>query len=222
MAHSVHICQASAFLLQVPRLLDESDPSLATMAEFADFFLNPQTVTIGLVVFNAIFAVQNLLDIGYLWGGARLPEGMTYASYAHRGAYPLVVTALLAAALMLIVFRPSADQKQGRRNRVLVYIWIAQNILLTVSAAWRLKLYVSVYSLTRLRFAAAVWMLLVAMGLVWICAHFCPQVESMADQRQCPYATGSALRMRVHRRVWLRCQLQRPPLPRVLQSWPRP
>jgi hypothetical protein len=78
---------------------------------------------------------------------------------------------LLAAALMLIVFRPSADQKQGRRNRVLVYIWIAQNILLTVSAAWRLKLYVSVYSLTRLRFAAAVWMLLVAMGLVWICAR---------------------------------------------------
>ncbi|NLF60041.1 MAG: DUF4173 domain-containing protein, partial [Lentisphaerae bacterium] len=70
------------------RLLAESDPSLAVMAEFADFFLNPQTVTIGLVVFNAIFAVQNLLDIGYLWGGAQLPEGMTYASYAHRGAYP--------------------------------------------------------------------------------------------------------------------------------------
>ncbi|OQC13642.1 MAG: hypothetical protein BWX73_02239 [Lentisphaerae bacterium ADurb.Bin082] len=153
------------------RLLAESDPSLAVMAEFADFFLNPQTVTIGLVVFNAIFAVQNLLDIGYLWGGARLPEGMTYASYAHRGAYPLVATALLAAVLMLIVFRPSADQKQGRRNRVLVYIWVAQNILLTVSAAWRLNLYVSVYSLTRLRFAAAVWMLLVALGLVWICAR---------------------------------------------------
>ena len=150
------------------RLRIEPDPVLGLAA---DFFLTPQTATIGLVVFNAIFAIQNLLDAGYLWGGARLPEGMTYASYAHRGAYPLVVTALLAAVLMLIVFRPSADRTQGRLNRVLVYIWIAQNILLTLSAAWRLNLYVSVYSLTRLRFAAAVWMLLVALGLVWICVR---------------------------------------------------
>ncbi len=150
------------------RLRIEPDPVLGLAA---DFFLTPPTATIGLVVFNAIFAVQNLLDAGYLWGGVRLPEGMTYASYAHRGAYPLVVTALLAAALMLIVFRPSADRTQGRLNRVLVYVWIAQNILLTLSAAWRLNLYVSVYSLTRLRFAAAVWMLLVALGLVWICVR---------------------------------------------------
>lgn len=144
----------------------EPDPILT---QTADFFFNPQTTAIGLTVFNAIFAVQNLLDIGYLWGGARLPEGMTYASYAHRGAYPLVATALLAAVLMLIVFRPSADPSQGRLNRALVYLWIAQNILLTASAAWRLNLYVDVYSLTRLRFAAAVWMLLVGLGLVWIC-----------------------------------------------------
>ena len=41
-------------------------------------------------------------------------------------------------------------------------IWIAQNILLVISAAWRLQAYIEVYTLTRLRVAAAVWMLMVA------------------------------------------------------------
>ena len=36
------------------------------------------------------------MDAAWLWGLAPLPEGLTLASYAHRGAYPLVVTALLA------------------------------------------------------------------------------------------------------------------------------
>lgn len=49
-----------------------------------------------LIVFNALFALQTASDIWYLWGGGALPQGMTYAQYAHRGAYPLVVTALLA------------------------------------------------------------------------------------------------------------------------------
>ena len=45
-------------------------------------------------VFNALFAVQSVSDLAYLWGGMRLPEGLSYADYAHRGAYPLIVTAL--------------------------------------------------------------------------------------------------------------------------------
>jgi hypothetical protein len=39
---------------------------------------------------------------------------------------------------------------------------------LTVSSFWRLQLYVNVYSLTRLRIAAAIWMGLVALGLIFI------------------------------------------------------
>src|SRR5690606_27350298 len=54
-----------------------------------------------LVVLNAVFLVQLALDARYLLLGAALPEGMTYAQYAHRGAYPLIVTALLAGAMVL-------------------------------------------------------------------------------------------------------------------------
>ena len=121
-----------------------------------------------LLLFNVIFAVQTVLDVCYLYGGAQLPEGMTYARYAHRGAYPLVATALLAAAFVLVAFRAGVQPDRMRLARRLVYAWLAQNVFLVFSAAWRLRLYVNVYTLTRWRVAAALWMLLVALGLVWI------------------------------------------------------
>jgi hypothetical protein len=127
----------------------------------------PGQVVRCLLLFNALFAIQNLLDLRYLYGGAALPSGMTYAEYAHRGAYPLIATALLAGAFVLITFRPGGMTQQLSAARRLVVAWLAQNVFLTLSALWRLHLYVQVYSLTRWRVAAAVWMLLVAAGLAW-------------------------------------------------------
>src|SRR5699024_6820763 len=59
--------------------------------------LGPATVIRSLILFNVLFAIQTILDGAYLWGHAALPNGVTYAAYAHRGAYVLIVTALLAA-----------------------------------------------------------------------------------------------------------------------------
>lgn len=119
-------------------------------------------------LFNVIFAVQTVLDVTYLWGGASLPEGMTWAEYAHRGAYPLVAAALLAAFFVLMTFRDGPPRESLKWARRLVYIWLAQNLFLVFSAGWRLSLYIEVYTLTRLRIAAMIWMLLVACGLVYI------------------------------------------------------
>lgn len=125
-------------------------------------YLNPRSVMRALVLFNLIFAVQTVMDLGYLWGGVRLPEGMNYATYAHRGAYPLMMTALLAGAFALVA-QPWLD---GRLMRGLLLVWVAQTVLLVVSSILRLDLYVGVYGLTHLRFAAFVWMAVVALGLV--------------------------------------------------------
>ncbi len=120
-------------------------------------------------VFNALFAVQTLLDLGYFWSGFTLPEGMTYARYAHRGAYPLVATTLLAILFILATFSDDRDLETPERRRAvrLVYLWLAQNAFLIASAAARLQLYVDVYQLTRLRVAAAIWLGLVAAGLAF-------------------------------------------------------
>jgi hypothetical protein len=134
-------------------------------------FFTPGLLLRCLVVLNALFAVQTVMDVRYLWGGAALPAGMTYAEYAHRGAYPLVLAALLAGLFVLVAFRRDSGSPAMRWARGLVYLWLAQNVLLVLSAGWRLRLYVGAYSLTRLRTAAAVWMLLVVCGLIWIAAR---------------------------------------------------
>lgn len=127
----------------------------------------PKVVFRSMILFNIVFAVQNLLDVEYLWAGASLPQGMTYAQYAHRGAYPLIFTALLAGLIVLIVF--SVKKREGRiwtGVRLMVYLWMLQNVFLVLSSVLRLEKYVSIYSLSRLRVAAFIWMLLVAAGLV--------------------------------------------------------
>ena len=133
-----------------------------------DLLLGREAIARSLVLFNLLFAVQTGLDAIYLWGGASLPEGTTYASYAHRGAYPLIATALLAAGFVLAAMRPGGPAESSPFLRGLVYLFVAQNVGLVLSSILRLDLYVSVYSLSYWRVAAFIWMGLVALGLVLI------------------------------------------------------
>jgi Domain of unknown function (DUF4173) len=98
------------------RTFQVASVSTEAVAEL-DYLLGAQAVMRSLVLFNALFALQTVLDLTYLWGGAALPDNMTYASYAHRGAYPLIATALLAAGFVLLAMRPggavAADPPPG-------------------------------------------------------------------------------------------------------------
>ena len=127
------------------------------------FGMNPASVANALGLFNLIFALQTAMDLTCLWCGADLPDGLSHAQYAHRGAYPLVATALLAGVFALIS-RPYTEGQP--RLRRLLALWLGQNILLVISSLYRLDLYVESYGLTYLRIAAAIWMGLVAMGLM--------------------------------------------------------
>ena len=68
----------------------ESAPSTAVAIEPSelDYLFGVQAMSRSLILFNALFALQSGLDLVYLWGGVALPDGLTYAEYAHRGAYP--------------------------------------------------------------------------------------------------------------------------------------
>ena len=136
---------------------------------------NPSSVLRSLILFNALFAVQTVMDLTFLWAGADLPDGVTYAEYAHRGAYTLIAAALLSAVFVLIAMRPDGASGQMPVIRTLVYVWVAQNVLLVASAVQRLNIYVDIYALTHWRVAAFIWMGLVAAGLVLIVARIALQ-----------------------------------------------
>jgi hypothetical protein len=151
------------------RPVRQAEPGAAPAAPSApDYLLGVQAMSRSLILFNVLFALQSGLDLIYLWGGATLPDGMSHAEYAHRGAYPLIATALLAAGFVLIAMRPGGPAEQSRLIRPLVLAWIGQNILLVISSIFRLDLYVGAFSLTYLRLAAFIWMGLVAAGLLLI------------------------------------------------------
>ncbi|MBV9883359.1 MAG: DUF4173 domain-containing protein [Sphingomonadaceae bacterium] len=133
--------------------------------------VTPGSVTLSLLAFNLIFALQNGLDLAFLWSGAALPAGMSFAEYAHRGAYPLIATALLAGLFVLVTLRPGTATAASRPIRLLVTLWTLQNVLLVASTMLRTVDYIQAYSLTELRIAALIWMGLVALGLVLICVR---------------------------------------------------
>ena len=144
------------------RLPDATPPVQGPRRPFALPGLNAPSALRALVLFNAVLGVQSVMDLGYLWAGADLPQGMSHATYARRGAYPLLATALLAGGFALAT-RPF--QGESRMVRALVLLWLGQNLLLVASSGLRLLVYVQAYGLTYLRFHAGVWMGLVALGL---------------------------------------------------------
>ena len=124
------------------------------------------SLILSLVVFNGVFALQNVLDLAFLWSGASLPAGVTLAGYAHRGAYVLIGSSLLAGLFVLVTLDPKSGMARLGLVRALVILWVGQNVFLVASCILRTWDYVEAYCLTALRIAALAWMGLVAVGLV--------------------------------------------------------
>lgn len=133
-----------------------------------DRLFHGAAIGVSLCVFNTLFLIQNTMDVYFIWTGADLPEGMSYAQYAHQGAYPLIATTMLAALYVLVALRPRSTGEASPRIRMLVYVWIGQNMFLACSSILRLLGYIEAYALTGWRVAALLWMGLVMCGLLLI------------------------------------------------------
>jgi len=131
-------------------------------------WFNKSAVKLSLLLFNGIFAVQNIIDAVFVLGHEELPDGMSFATYAHSGAYPLVFAVIVAAIYVLVVFGEKNTACQSTLARNLVYVWIGQNVLMTMAALYRLLSYIEAYSMTSLRLAAMIWMGLIVAGLILI------------------------------------------------------
>jgi hypothetical protein len=113
-------------------------------------------------VFNALFALENGLDIAFLWSGAPLPgrhehdrlrPSRRLSADRDRPAGGPVRADDAARSGM-----PTAANPLARR---LVALWVAQNVFLVASSALRTIDYIDFYCSPAWRIAALAWMGLV-------------------------------------------------------------
>jgi hypothetical protein len=132
------------------------------------YSLNDKSTLLSLALFNLLFLLQNASDIHLLNNGYELPAGYSFSEFAHEGAYALIMATLLAACFILAFDQNGKRDDKPALVRPLLYLWVAQTMLLVCFAMLRLKIYIDAYSLTYLRLWSLIWMALVLIGLVLI------------------------------------------------------
>lgn len=119
-----------------------------------------------LVLLNLLLLVVNALDGLFIFGGSKLPEGVTYTEYVHQGIGLLITSIVMAMLIILYYFRGRlnfAENSVLLRN--LALIWIAQNAFMLVSNMFRNEMYIDAYGLTYKRIGVYIYLLLAVIGL---------------------------------------------------------
>ncbi len=135
--------------------------------------LGPVEAAVAVGALVALFAAFVAVQLAYLFGGAaRVADtgGLTYAEYARRGFFELLVVAALVTAVALAVdwWALPAGSERPRVVVGLLYALVALTGVVLASAVVRLDAYVDEFGLSKLRlyaFAVLVW---VAFLLAWL------------------------------------------------------
>ena len=119
---------------------------------FANFENERYSAFLMFGILNLLLLFLNLTDFNYLFLKGVLPKGISYSDYVHTGVGAVIVSIILAIALIIYYFRGQINfDVKSWKIRALVYIWIVQNMILILMAAFKNQLYIDAYSLTFLR-----------------------------------------------------------------------
>ncbi len=135
--------------------------------------LSASEVSVALWILNLLFISFLAVQLRYLFGGSSLVEvtdGLTYAEYARRGFFELVVAAALVVPIMLLADWSAAPGPSRARGMLRVTMLVLAVLLVGViaSAAYRMWLYQNAYGLTEPRLYGAVFILWLTTVLGWL------------------------------------------------------
>ena len=122
------------------------------------------------VLLNILLLVFNAVDIAYL-GVGQLPEEVTYKEFLHQGVNALIISVMLAIAIVMYFLRGSLNfLSNSQRLKYAVYIWITQNAVLVGATMVKNTEYIERFGLTHRRVGVYVYLLLTLIGLAatWI------------------------------------------------------
>ncbi len=123
-----------------------------------------------LVLVNGLLLVENVLDVQNIWLHFNPALDFDLAQFVHEGTWALVVSILLAMALVLYFFRGNLNfySRAAHRLRPLTTVWIIQNAVLAASVGLRNYHYISRMGLAYKRIGVCFFLMLVAFGLLTV------------------------------------------------------
>ncbi len=146
---------------------------------YVDKSAMPALFKLGLVEFGLplsaltlLFAAFVALQLTYLFGGESMvsvASGLTYADYARRGFFELVVVAVLLLIVLLLTdwLIDKSDARVLHFFRIIASVLIVLMGIVMVSAFQRMWLYTQIYGLSELRIYPTAFMIWIAMTFLW-------------------------------------------------------
>jgi len=115
---------------------------------------------------NVLFLLFILVQLTYLFGGENniSAQGFTYAEYARRGFFELIIVAVISLLLLLVIEKYVVKWKEKHIPwfKILSTAMILQVVIIMVSAFMRLLLYEEAYGFTTLRLYSHSFLILLA------------------------------------------------------------
>jgi hypothetical protein len=127
------------------------------------------TGIISLVLLNILLLVVNIIDVNFLWIHFQYKEGEPIYKMVHEGTELLIVSIVLAMAILLFFFKGNLNFY--RRNKWLkygAYAWIIQNAMLVSSVFLRDYYYILRHGLAYKRIGVLFFLLMVLVGLTTV------------------------------------------------------
>lgn len=124
-----------------------------------------KTGIVMLGMLNGLLLLVNVLDLQFLFNANSLPLNITYAEFVHQGIFSLILSIVIAIAIIIWYFRGTQNFAKQKTLKMLAYLWITQNALMLLSAAYKNNLYINEYSLTYKRIGVYVFLICTLAGL---------------------------------------------------------
>lgn len=111
------------------------------------------TVSVVLGLLNVLFAAFVAIQIKYYFGQATyvLSNGLTFADYARQGFFDLARVLVVAAVIVVAIYRSYASIARSWLVTSLQTVFVAQVAVVAISALKRMSLYQDMYGFTTLR-----------------------------------------------------------------------
>lgn len=128
----------------------------------------PITIITIVFIINIAYLLFTIVQFSYLYGGGGLPEGFSYAEYARKGFFELILVTVINLIILLLSINltKKSSLKIDRILKTSNSLLIAFTFNMLVSANYKMYLYEKAYGFTRLRIYVRSFMLLIGIILI--------------------------------------------------------